>query len=67
MKGTFKDKITSICGFISAVAGAALTFFLSTPTPEPTWLMTTLGLSVAISIGIIGYFNGKTGTGKHKG
>ena len=66
MKGTFKDKITTVCGFISAVGGAALTYFMSTPEAEPTWLTTTLGLSVAISVAIIGYYSGKTGTGKHK-
>lgn len=66
MNGTIKDKITNICGLVSAVGGSLLAFFVSTPEPEPTWLTTSLGAIVAVAVALIGWYTGKNSQGKKK-
>jgi len=56
-----KDILTTIFG----VAGAISVALMSVPS-LPEWLHITAISVAASSIGVVGYFNGKTATGKTK-
>jgi hypothetical protein len=56
-----KDRITTIAGIV----GAICTGLLAVP-GMPEVIQTVAGALLAISIAIIGYFNGKTADGKVK-
>ena len=64
--GTFKDKVTNICGIIIAVGGGLLTGHASGQYTLPTIVVTVAGILVTISAGLVAYFNGKDGNGKAK-
>jgi hypothetical protein len=56
-----KDTLTTICGLIAAVSTSLIAI------PQVTGTVQTIAvIAGAVSIAIIGYFNGKTSTGKKK-
>lgn len=57
-----KDTVTTISGLVGTVAGAVLASGL----PLSPTVKSILGLIVAISVGLIGYFTGKTPSGANK-
>lgn len=53
-----KDKLSTFCGILIAIAGSVLVAGQS-GLVLPTWLTATAGSIVAIGTGIIGYLTGK--------
>lgn len=54
-----KNTVTNICGLIVAVGGAILTAHASGQITLPISVVTGIGIAVAVSTAIIGYFTGK--------
>ena len=57
-----KDKLSTICGLLGAVAGA----ILLSGVELPAWLKTVCGATSAVCLAIIGYLTGKTPAAKPK-
>lgn len=60
-----KDTFSTIAGVMGAI-GAAIIALPTQGIVVPTWLLALGGVFVAVSVVVIGYFNGKTAEGKTK-
>ena len=58
----FKDTVSTICGLIVAVGTAVFAAGIE----MPTWLKTTIGLLMAVSVGILGFLQGRNADGSKK-
>lgn len=63
MKKNFKDTITNIAAGLGAVSGIIVSI-ASAGVAIPTYVVTAGIVSGALSVGIIGFFTGKTNEGK---
>jgi hypothetical protein len=57
-----KDKLSTFCGLLGAIAGA----ILLSGVELPAWLKTVCGATSAVCLAIIGYLTGKTPAAKPK-
>jgi len=58
----FKDTVSSICGLIVAIGTAVFAAGIT----MPVWLQTGLGLLMAISVGVLGFLQGRNADGSSK-
>jgi hypothetical protein len=59
-----KDTLTTIAGIIGAIGAAIVA--VSSQITLPTWITSTGGISVAISVAVVGYLTGKNPNGTTK-
>lgn len=60
-----KNTLTNIAGVLGAVSAIILTM-TTQGVVLPAWLLTVAGIFGALSVGILGYFNGKNADGTAK-